>query len=71
MSIWPRAMLFIVIMPGAVAGWLPWYIARDSHVGERGVVQIVAGMLFVGGWAVLFWCTRDFVRRGTRHAGAV
>jgi protein-S-isoprenylcysteine O-methyltransferase Ste14 len=64
--VWLRAVLFIAIVPGTVAGWLPWQIAGGpsnvwdaSHGAWRlGVVPILAG------WVVLLWCAREFALRG-------
>jgi protein-S-isoprenylcysteine O-methyltransferase Ste14 len=53
-------------VPGAVVGWLPWYIAgapRLDAVAMRGE-RFAALAISVAGWAVLLWCARDFARRG-------
>ena len=71
MPVWLRAVLFIVVVPGTVAGWLPWYLAgappevwRASHGAWR------AGALLVAvGWAVLLWCAREFALRGRGTPG--
>ena len=59
-----RAALFILIAPGSIAGWLPWYISGwkrprlDEPLGLAGVIVAVFG------WLVLLWCARDFAVRG-------
>ena len=67
MPIWLRAAAFIVLMPGAIAGWLPLWIAGrlsspwrapDASWRWLGLALVAAG------WAVLLWCARDFARRG-------
>ena len=66
MPVWIRAALFVVLMPGAVAGWIPWLIAgpqalaRSPHPAVRGAGAVLA----VIGWAVLLWCAKDFASRG-------
>lgn len=61
--IWLRATLFIAILPGAVAGWIPWVVAGRAAPLSRTAAWVGIAM-FVAGWSVLLWCTRDFVRRG-------
>lgn len=71
MPVWLRALLFIAVVPGTVAGWLPWYIAgapsdvwRASHGPWR-----MGALLIVAGWAVLLWCAREFALRGRGTPG--
>ena len=71
MPVWLRAVLFIVVVPGTVAGWLPWYLAgappdvwRASHGAWR-----VGVLLVVAGWTVLLWCAREFALRGRGTPG--
>ena len=69
--VWLRAILFVAVVPGTVAGWLPWRIAGApsniwgaSHGAWRlGAVPIVAG------WCVLLWCAREFTLRGRGTPG--
>lgn len=58
-----RAALFIVIAPGSIAGWLPWYISgwRRPRLGALGLVGAFFAIL---GWMVLLWCAREFAVRG-------
>jgi protein-S-isoprenylcysteine O-methyltransferase Ste14 len=66
MSVWIRAALFIAIVPGAVAGWLPWYVAgapAEPWRAGQGAWRI-GGFLILAGWLVLLWCARDFALRG-------
>jgi protein-S-isoprenylcysteine O-methyltransferase Ste14 len=67
MPVWLRAALFIVVMPGAIAGWLPLWIggasARAPHAPST-VAQWAGVALVAAGWAVLLWCARDFATRG-------
>jgi protein-S-isoprenylcysteine O-methyltransferase Ste14 len=64
--VWVRALIFIALVPGAVVGWLPWYVAGRPRLDA---VPLSAGRLAalgvaVAGWIVLLWCARDFARRG-------
>jgi protein-S-isoprenylcysteine O-methyltransferase Ste14 len=62
-SLFARAALFIVLVPGSIAGWLPWYISgwRHPNVDALGVIGACLAMF---GWLVLLWCARDFAVRG-------
>lgn len=66
MPIWLRAALFVLLVPGTVAGWLPFYLARGGEAarGATPAMQAIGAALFLIGWAILLWCVRDFVRRG-------
>jgi protein-S-isoprenylcysteine O-methyltransferase Ste14 len=64
--VWIRAVIFIALVPGSVAGWIPWYVAGRPRLdaipmsGVRGAALVVA----LAGWMVLLWCARDFARQG-------
>jgi protein-S-isoprenylcysteine O-methyltransferase Ste14 len=64
--VWIRAVIFIALVPGAVVGWLPWYIAGAPRVSSVAVSGARTAALVVAlvGWAVLLWCARDFARQG-------
>jgi protein-S-isoprenylcysteine O-methyltransferase Ste14 len=59
-----RAALFIVIAPGSIAGWLPWYISGWQRPTISGTLGIVGLAVALAGWLVLLWCARDFAVRG-------
>jgi protein-S-isoprenylcysteine O-methyltransferase Ste14 len=59
-----RAGLFIVLMPGSIAGWLPWYISGWERPRIDGALGLVGVFFAVLGWLVLLWCARDFAVRG-------
>ena len=64
MPVWIRATLFVLLMPGTVAGWLPWMIADEPSVTRHGWLA-AAGVMFIStGWGALLWCARDFAARG-------
>lgn len=66
MPIWIRALLFLIIAPGTLAGWLPVYIAGGSlrPTGDLRPRQWAGLVLVAAGWSVLLWCFRDFARKG-------
>ena len=59
-----RAGLFIVLLPGSIAGWLPWYISGWKRPRLDGPLGVVGVFFAVLGWLVLLWCARDFAVRG-------
>ena len=62
MPIWIRALVFLLLFPGAIAGWIPWYVHAPR---PNPPFTHNAGLLFVAiGWGVLLWCARDFAQRG-------
>ena len=71
MPVWLRALLFILIVPGMVAGWLPWQFAgAPSNVWDAsyGLWRLGAVPIVVG-WLVLLWCAREFALRGRGTPG--
>jgi protein-S-isoprenylcysteine O-methyltransferase Ste14 len=59
-----RAALFIVIVPGTVAGWLPWDISGRRHPRLDTALGLIGTVVAVLGWLGLLWCARDFAVRG-------
>src|SRR5262252_114152 len=59
-----RAALFILIAPGTIAGWLPWYISGRRPPRLDNALGVVGLAVAVFGWLVLLWCARDFAVRG-------
>ena len=59
-----RAALFIVIAPGSLAGWLPWYISGWQRPRLDTTLGVVGFSVAVFGWLVLLWCEREFAVRG-------
>lgn len=74
MPIAARALLFTAVVPGTLAGILPWLVvvAGRSWFGPAGLGQTadlgpfhLVGWVLVGvGAAGYLWCTTEFVRRG-------
>ena len=64
MPLWLRAAVFVLVVPGAVGGWVPWRLARADGVDVPLPVRVLAALALVAGWGVLLWCVRDFLRRG-------
>ena len=60
--IWIRAGVFLILFPGAIAGWIPWYI-HSPQPDAPSMHQLGLPLVAIG-WGVLLWCARDFARRG-------
>lgn len=61
------SLLFLVIAPGTIAGYLPWAIGRWRFAGELGGANVVraAGLLLIGlGAAALLECFVRFAWQG-------
>jgi protein-S-isoprenylcysteine O-methyltransferase Ste14 len=61
-----KSLLFALLAPGTVAGYLPWLITRGTPMGSTGYV-LAATALFVAGGVIDLWCIWDFaiLGRGT------
>ncbi len=64
MWLWLRGILFTVLVPGSVAGYVPWLLMRnraaDIHIGIfhwAGLLVIGAG-IFIYGWTLLSFLLR-------------
>ena len=61
-----KNLIFVVALPGSVAGWIPWYLVRRWGLtipGNRWP-QWVAAALIAQGAAILLVCVYEFARRG-------
>ena len=60
-----RAAVFVLLVPGAIGGWIPFLIAGGAEPVRAWTAHWVLGlMLVVIGWSILLWCTFEFVQRG-------
>jgi protein-S-isoprenylcysteine O-methyltransferase Ste14 len=66
MVLFLKILVFTVLVPGTVAGYIPWTIVRDVPL-ELTPLAIPAGFCFVVGVAIYLWCAYDFgvAGRGT------
>ena len=58
-----KNLLFTVLVPGTVAGYLPFLIAQDRSAGSRAALAIAAAFFAVGTF-IYGWCVWDFARLG-------
>jgi protein-S-isoprenylcysteine O-methyltransferase Ste14 len=60
-----KSLLFLVIVPGLLLGYVPFSISlTDIQLFEAGALRYLAFLLWPLGAAVMFWCFRDFTFRG-------
>jgi protein-S-isoprenylcysteine O-methyltransferase Ste14 len=62
-----RSLLFLVLIPGTVAGYIPWRILRASRqlfVPTLSVGSVLAGGVSLLGLCVLLRCVWDFFAAG-------
>jgi protein-S-isoprenylcysteine O-methyltransferase Ste14 len=66
MVLFLKILLFTVLVPGTVAGYIPWTLVRDVPLGLT-LWAIPAGFCSVLGVAIYLWCAYDFgvAGRGT------
>lgn len=66
MLLFLKILVFTVLVPGTVAGYLPWSIVRGVSLVVTPWV-IPAGICFTVGIAIYLWCAYDFgvAGRGT------
>jgi protein-S-isoprenylcysteine O-methyltransferase Ste14 len=61
-----RSLLWVILMPGIVALYIPWRYFGVAHAlaGGIGVVEIVGIAFFAAGIALLATCVWEFARSG-------
>jgi len=58
-----KNLLFTVLVPGVVAGFVPWLLTRgEARAGGAGTALALS--LFAAGGAIYFWCLWDFASFG-------
>jgi len=58
-----KTLLFTVIVPGTVVGWVPYWIRNATSASPAGpLMQAVALLLAIAGFAIYVWCALDFAR---------
>src|SRR4051812_38207829 len=62
-----RALFSFILLPGTVAGFIPWRILRSSRqllVSAISVSSVLASGVALLGLFVLLWCVWDFLAAG-------
>jgi len=59
-GLWCRGILFTILVPGMVGGYIPWRLAEQDH----GVVWPAGWALIAAGAALYLWCIGRFLLAG-------
>ena len=59
-----KSILFFVLAPGMVAGFIPLALLRSGAQVQTGWLSYLAFPLWLAGTAILIWCFWDFVQKG-------
>lgn len=61
-----RSLVFTFVLPGTVAGYLPYAILRGSGatLAESTALVVVGAMVLAVGLAIYGWCVTDFALAG-------
>ena len=59
-----KSILFFILAPGTVAGFIPLVLLRTGSQAPTGVLAYLAFPLWLIGFAMLVWCFWDFVQKG-------
>lgn len=63
MLLFLKNLVFTLVVPGTVAVYVPWLIARGQPIGSLGHVLTSSVLLVLGG-AIYLWCLWDFATAG-------
>ncbi len=63
MALLLKNLVFTLLVPGTVAGYLPWWIARDRPLASGAALAAGIALLALGG-AIYAWCVWDFATFG-------
>ena len=59
-----RSLLFTLVLPGAIAGWVPLAILGDATLAGAGPARWLGALPLALGLAVYVWCVADFATQG-------
>jgi protein-S-isoprenylcysteine O-methyltransferase Ste14 len=59
-----RSLLFLIVAPGMVAGYIPLALLRGGSQVETGIFAYLAFPLWLIGSIILLWCFWDFTFKG-------
>lgn len=63
MVLFLKNLLFTLVVPGTVAGYVPWLLARGEPIGSPGFLLASLVPVAVGG-SIYLWCVWDFASFG-------
>jgi protein-S-isoprenylcysteine O-methyltransferase Ste14 len=59
-----KSLLFLIVAPGMVAGYIPLALLRQGLQIETGILACLAFPLWLVGWCILLWSFWNFLREG-------
>lgn len=59
-----RSLLFLILAPGVVAGYVPLVLLRQGPRAETGIFAYLAFPLWLIGGVILLWSFWNFLRQG-------
>lgn len=59
-----KSLLFLLLAPGMVAGYIPLVLLRRGAQIETGILAYLAFPLWLGGGVILLWSFWNFLREG-------
>jgi protein-S-isoprenylcysteine O-methyltransferase Ste14 len=59
-----KSLLFLIVAPGTVAGYIPLVLLRKGSQIETGLFAYLAFPLWIIGGVILLWSFRDFLVKG-------
>ncbi len=59
-----KSLLFLIVAPGMVAGYIPLVLLRRGPQVETGIFAYLAFPLWLIGGVILLWCFWDFLVKG-------
>lgn len=63
MALFLKNLVFTLVVPGTIAFYLPWRIARGEPIGSPGYVLSSMLLVLLGG-TIYLWCLWDFAAFG-------
>jgi protein-S-isoprenylcysteine O-methyltransferase Ste14 len=63
MVLFLKNLLFTALVPGTIAGFLPWWIARERPLSSGPLLVLGSALLAIGA-AIYGWCLWDFATFG-------
>ena len=59
-----KSLLFFILAPGMVAGFIPLGLLRTGAQAQTGFLSYFAFPLWIIGFVMLVWCFWDFLQKG-------
>ena len=65
LSLFARSLLWTILLPGAIAGYIPWrFLGLDEVRIDSSLPQVIGGLCIAAGVLLLAACIWEFARSG-------